>query len=185
VVDVTDAAPGYAPPVREQKGSGRLLLVVVVVALLLRVFLFEQFYVQGPSMEPTLFEPSRVVVEKLTGGIRDVSRGDVVVFQHGSGSDSRDLIKRVIALPGERVALRGCVVYVDSVALREPYVEPSVNGCGVGDLAEQVVPAGRMFVLGDNREESADSRSFGPVSISRVVGRAVAVVWPPSEWGRL
>lgn len=136
-------------------------------------------------MEPTLFEPSRIVVEKLTGGIRDVSRGDVVVFHHGSGRDSRDLVKRVIALPGERVALRGCVVYVNSVALREPYVEPSVNGCGVGDLVEQVVPAGRMFVLGDNREESADSRSFGPVSLSRVVGRAVAVVWPPSQWGRL
>lgn len=170
---------------RTPVGKGRGLIVVVLLAVLVRVFLFEQFYVQGPSMEPTLVEPSRVVVEKVTGGARDVARGDVIVFHHGTGDDSRDLIKRVVALPGERIALRDCVVYVDSVALPEPYVEPSAYGCGTGDLPEQVVPSGQVFVLGDNREESADSRSFGPIPLSRVVGRAVLVLWPPSRWGLL
>lgn len=161
-----------------------MLLLGVLVAVLLRSFLLEQFFIQGPSMEPTLKEPSRVLVEKITGGARDVTRGDVVVFHQGSGSEARDLIKRVIGLPGDRVAIRDCIVYLNNAPLRESYVA-SPTDCGTTDMEEVVVAAGRIFVLGDNRAQSSDSRFFGTVALSRVIGRAAVVIWPPSRWGTL
>jgi signal peptidase I len=160
------------------------VLVGFVLAILLRSFLFEQFYVQGPSMEPTLHEPSRVVVEKVTGGARSVRRGDVVVFEYQTSEGRRDLIKRVIGVPGDLVEIRSCTVMVNSVPLDEPYVAQGPD-CGTGDLAEMEVPDGEIFVMGDNRAHSSDSREFGTVRISRVVGRAVLVVWPPSQWRAL
>jgi len=167
-------------------------LVVVLAlgaALLVRVYVLQQFYISGPSMETTLFGDNRVLVNKLSYRLHDIHRGDVVVFDRVTTSDGTvshdDLIKRVIALPGDTIEIKNCVVIVNSKPQVEPYLDEDVlsltnplNRCRVANLPIQTVPAKKIFVMGDNRPESFDSRSFGPISESLIVGRAFAVVWP-------
>jgi signal peptidase I len=163
-----------------------LLLVSTLLALLVQSLFFQQFYVSGTSMDDTLHEPDRVLVEKITGRFRDFGRGDIVVFTLEMEDGPRDLIKRVIGLPGETVEVRDCQVLVDGVDLAEPYLgEPSPGGCGRRDVGPLLVPENEYFVLGDNREQSADSRIFGPVPESSFIGRAVLVVWPVGGWRTL
>jgi signal peptidase I len=167
-------------------------LVVVLAlgaALLVRVYVLQQFYISGPSMETTLFGDNRVLVNKLSYRLHDIHRGDVVVFDRVTTSDGTvshdDLIKRVIALPGDTIEIKNCVVIVNSKPQVEPYLDEDVlsltnplNRCRVANLPIQTVPAKKIFVMGDNRPESFDSRSFGPISESLIVGRAFAIVWP-------
>ena len=173
------------PPTTSGKGRHRLLLISLLGLLLVRTFLIQQFYISGPSMQQTLHQDDRVVVEKITGRLRHVARGDVIVFHHQTDEGRRELIKRVVGLPGEIVEVRACQVYVNGDPLSEPYLDLPALDCG-GDTAGPVtVGTGEVFVLGDNRPQSADSRTFGPVLLASVVGRAVAVVWPPSAWRQL
>ena len=167
-------------------------LVVVLAlgaALLVRVYVLQQFYISGPSMETTLFGDNRVLVNKLSYRLHDIHRGDVVVFDRVTSSDGTvshdDLIKRVIALPGDTIEIKNCVVIVNSKPQVEPYLDEDVlaltnplNRCRVANLPMQTVPAKKIFVMGDNRPESFDSRSFGPISETLIVGRAFAIVWP-------
>ncbi len=166
-------------------------LVVVVVAvgaaLLVRVFLFQQYYIDGPSMESTLEPSDRVLVNKLSYRLHDVHRGDVVVFDRVTSADQHDdLIKRVIALPGERLEVRSCVIYIDGIRLEEPYLDDELMSqpdptaqCGVHtDMMPTVVPDDMVFVMGDNRPQSFDSRDFGPIDIDKIRGRAFTVIWP-------
>ena len=166
-------------------------LVVVVVAvgaaLLIRVFLFQQYYIDGPSMESTLEPSDRVLVNKLSYRLHDVHRGDVVVFDRVTSADQHDdLIKRVIALPGERLEVRSCVIYIDGIRLEEPYLDDELISqpdptaqCGVHtDMMPTVVPDDMVFVMGDNRPQSFDSRDFGPIDIDKIRGRAFTVIWP-------
>ena len=167
-------------------------LVVVLAlgaALLVRVYVLQQFYISGPSMETTLFGDNRVLVNKLSYRLHDIHRGDVVVFDRVTTSDGTvshdDLIKRVIALPGDTIEIKNCVVIVNSKPQVEPYLDEDVlaltnplNRCRVANLPMQTVPAKKIFVMGDNRPESFDSRSFGPISETLIVGRAFAIVWP-------
>ena len=168
-------------------------ILVVVIALgaafLVRVYVLQQFYISGPSMESTLFQDDRVLVNKLSYRLHDIRRGDVVVFDRVTTSGGvvahDDLIKRVIGVPGDTVEIRQCNVYVNDEKLVEPYLDPVdlaqpqlVDRCRVVDMARQSVPAHQVFVMGDNRPESFDSRSFGTVPTDLVVGRAFAVVWP-------
>ena len=167
-----------------------VIVVAVGAALLIRVFLFQQYYIDGPSMESTLQPSDRVLVNKLSYRLHDVNRGDVVVFDRVTSPDKHDdLIKRVIALPGERLEVRSCVVYIDGVRLEEPYLsddllsqpDPAAQ-CGVHtDLIPAVVPEGMVFVMGDNRPQSFDSRDFGPIDIDKIRGRAFTVIWPLSS----
>ncbi len=168
----------------------------LVVALVVKTFLFQAFYIPSASMEPTLQKGDRVLVNKLSYDAHDVRRGDVVVFEippESVGPDGiKDLIKRVIALPGETVESRDGVVYVNDRRLTEPYLS---DGTVTGDPANgnnppirrQVVPAGRVFVMGDNRANSHDSRydDRGPIPINSIVGRAFVLVWPPTKMGGL
>jgi signal peptidase I len=164
----------------------------LVVALVVKTFLFQAFYIPSASMEPTLEQGDRVLVNKVSYDLHDVNRGDVIVFELDDddvGEDGiKDLIKRVVGLPGEVVESRDGVVYVNDRALEEPYLD---EGTVTGDpddpsnppIERQTVPEGHVFVLGDNRSNSADSRYpyRGPIPIDTIVGRAFVLVWPPDE----
>ena len=171
-------------------------LVVVLIALgaamLVRVYVLQQFYISGPSMQTTLLENNRVLVNKLSYRLHDVRRGDVVVFDRVTTNDGvvahDDLIKRVIAVGGDTVSISQCNVIVNGKKIDESYLDNKSGGsqnlvdrCRVIDLAEQTIPKDKIFVMGDNRAESFDSRSFGPIDKDLIVGRAFAIVWPLSK----
>ena len=171
-----------------------VVAVAILAALLIRVFLFQQYYIDGPSMESTLMPEDRVLVNKLSYRLHDVNRGDVIVFDRLTNETQHDdLIKRVIALPGETLEVRSCVVYIDGVQLEEPYLDPEqlsqpdpVSRCGSHtDISAITIPEGDVFVMGDNRVQSFDSRDFGPIEINKIRGRAFVVIWPASAWAWL
>ena len=171
-----------------------VVLVAVGAALIIRLFLFQQYYIDGPSMQGTLQPRDRVLVNKLSYRLHDVNRGDVVVFDRVTAAEQHDdLIKRVIALPGETVEVRSCTIFIDGVRLEEPYLDEEMVSqadplarCGSHtDVPAQVIPDEMVFVMGDNRVQSFDSRDFGPVEIDKIRGRAFIVIWPASAWAFL
>lgn len=187
----TDVRP--AGQIKKKKVNPLLeWLIVVVVAItsavLVRAYVVQQFAVEGESMMSTLHHGDRVLVNRLSYRLHDPRRGDVVVLKRFDGaSTERDLIKRVIGLPGEEVEMRTCVVYIDDRPLVEPYIDGEIqqrDGCG-GDQAPLVVPDGTVYVLGDHRGRSSDSRVFGPVSNDVLIGRAFVIIWPVGDWGWL
>ncbi|WCO69215.1 signal peptidase I [Iamia majanohamensis] len=167
----------------------------VVVALLVRTFLFTTFWIPSGSMEPTLMgegRRDRVIVNRLSYKLHDVNRGDIIVFEVPPGEPTltidgqqvQDLIKRVIGLPGETVELRDGDVYVDGELLDEPYLPDGVETepiCGGDGVYE--VPDDSVFVMGDNRPMSQDARCWSTHSVeeSAIVGRAFIRIWPLSE----
>ena len=162
-----------------------VIVGALLVALVVKTFLFQAFYIPSESMEPTLEKGDRVLVNKLSYDLHDVHRGDIVVFERPKGqpeSDIKDLIKRVIGLPGDTIEAKDGVVYIDGKALEEGYL---VHGVTTDSLPRQEVPAGHVFVMGDNRGDSADSRVFGAIDEDTIVGRAFVRVWPLSNLGLL
>lgn len=158
--------------------------IALLVAILVRSFLLAHFVVDGESMESTLDPGDRVFVNKLSYRLHDPNRGDVVVLHEISGASERDLIKRVIALPGEEIEMINCVVKIDGRVLQEPYLDPTIvppGRCG-GDVPQIVVPDDHVFVMGDNRPGSHDSRNLGSVPFDDLVGRAFVVFWPRGNW---
>jgi signal peptidase I len=158
--------------------------IALLVAVLVRTFVLAHFVVDGTSMATTLDTGDRVFVNKLSYRLHDPNRGDVVVLHQISGSSERDLIKRVIGLPGEVVQVVSCEVRIDGRLLLEPYLDPSVvtpGSCG-GDTEPTLVPPEHVFVMGDNRAGSQDSRALGPIPEDELVGRAFVVFWPRSNW---
>lgn len=163
----------------------------LAVALLLRATLVQAYYIPSPSMEDTLVEGDRVLVNKLSYRLHDINRGDVVVFSKPPGESGAidDLIKRVIALPGEEITFSNGEVFVDGRQLDETdYLRTGLRtdekvpipGCANEVPARDrcIVPDDSVFVLGDNRGSSRDSRFFGPIEEDSVVGRAFLKVWP-------
>lgn len=165
-----------------------VVAVAIVAALLVRTYVVQQFAVEGDSMLSTLHDGDRVLVNRLSYRLHDPRRGDVVVLKRfDSNSSERDLIKRVIGLPGETVEMRSCVVYIDDRPLSEPYLDPVIqqrDGCGSDQLPVEV-PAGSVFVLGDHRGRSSDSRVFGAVADELLIGRAFVIIWPVGDWAWL
>lgn len=184
-----------------------LVLVALAVAILVKTFLIQAFYIPSASMEPTLEIGDRVFVNKLAYDIGDFARGDVIVFANphpeqlpergvvsaflhwlGEGIGlaqpaDEDFIKRVIGLPGETIEIRDNVVYIDGEPLEEPYLTDAARGSN-GDFPETRIPPGQLFMMGDNRGNSADSRyGLGLVPVDKVIGRAFIVIWPPSQFG--
>ncbi len=170
-----------------------VIFIALSAALLVRMYVLQQYYISGPSMESTLFENDRVLVNKLSYRLHDIRQGDVIVFDrvtsNGASVAHDDLIKRVIGLSGDKVEIKSCVVYVNGAALKEPYLDKGnlsqvilEDRCRQPNMASVAVTAGQIFVMGDNRPESFDSRSFGTISESLVVGRAFIVVWPFDSW---
>jgi signal peptidase I len=161
-----------------------VVTVALLVAFLVRTFVLAHFVVEGSSMYSTLETGDRVFVNKLSYRLHDPNRGDVVVLHEVSGASERDLIKRVIALPGEEVEMSNCQVKIDGRTLVEPYLDPAVvtlNNCGQ-NFEPLIVPDDHVFVMGDNRGGSQDSRAIGPISEDDLVGRAFVVFWPRSDW---
>ena len=153
----------------------------MMVALVINLFVAQATRVHGQSMEPTLHSDQRLVVEKLSYNswlhLRSPQRGDVVVLRI-NGMDEL-LIKRVIGLPGDQVEIRGGQVFINHQMLDEPYVVFPANG----DYGPIDVPPLHLFVLGDNRNFSNDSRTFGPIPMKDVIGRAWFSYWPPETVG--
>ena len=149
------------------------ILPAILIALLINLFLAQATRVYGQSMEPNLHSDQRLVVEKISYRLHPPRRGDVVVLKvPRRGSEL--LIKRVIGLPGETVKIKKGQVYIDGKPLREPYL----NQITPGEMAPKVVPPLKLFVLGDNRSFSNDSRTFGVVPFDNIVGRARFSYWP-------
>jgi signal peptidase I len=205
------------PPPRENKRStarvvvewGILIVVAIVIAIVIKTFLFQAFYIPSESMVPTLEVGDRVLVNKLSYDLHDLHRGDIVVFAaepniewHRAGID--DLVKRVIALPGEtitqcetnRVCIDGRLLdesylpkgTITAVPSTLPYIT-STSGKKVLVCDEDspkggcTVPAGKVFVMGDNRSNSQDARANGPIKESSIVGRVFLRIWPPGRIG--
>ena len=188
--------PEIGPPrMHWAKELGLLVAVALLVVWPVRTFLAQAYYIPSASMVPQLEVNDRVIVSKLAYDLHDPHRGDIVVFDappglpappdHASAPirfirrlfqpSTQEYIKRVVALPGERVEGRQGRIFIDGKRLVEPYLPP---GTSTATFAPTVVPAGRLWVMGDNRSNSEDSRVFGAIRRSTVVGRAVLRVWP-------
>ncbi len=181
---------------------GLLVVTALVIAVVVKTFVAQAFYIPSGSMLPQLQINDRVVVSKVSYRLHDPHRGDIVVFDAPGGEpkdtsplperavrtviqsiglsppSTDEYIKRVVALPGERVEAHDGKVLVDGRELVEPYLPPGVT---TSTFFAVVVPPETVFVMGDNRSNSSDSRVFGPVPQSTVVGRAFARVWPLSH----
>lgn len=218
---IEPTAPGAAAPTPSprRRSRGRRLLIewslligaALVIALVIKTFLFQAFYIPSESMVPTLNVGDRVLVNKLSYDFHDVNRGDIVVFEAptcAQDGDIKDFVKRVIGLPGDTItADADGSVLVDGQRLKEPYlpdttstsfesVPPSnpvcadasgANACGQPANGEMgcVVPAGTVLVLGDNRLYSKDGRVFGPINRELIVGRVFVRIWPVGDLGFL
>jgi signal peptidase I len=157
-----------------------ILVLVVAATFVLRVFVIQTFTIPSGSMLPTLQIGDRIIVDKLD---YHVYRGAIVVFQRPpaencGGPPVPDLVKRVIGLPGETISSRGNTVLIDGRPLTQPWFAAVPLG---PPITTQTIPAGHYFVMGDSRSDSCDSRYWGTVPASLIVGRAVAVIWPLSQ----
>jgi signal peptidase I len=208
---------GSPPPDKPEEHKHRsfwkelpvLIVVAFAVALLIKTFLLQAFYIPSASMEPTLVEGDRVLVEKITTRFGEPSRGDVVVFEKDLGATlvepdeggiwddvtgafkglfgfptgtSQDFIKRVMAVEGDTIEGKDGVVYVNGESVDEEYL---AEGTEISTFGPTTIPEGQIFVMGDNRANSDDSRNFGPVDVDKVVGRAFLLIWPPSDFDTL
>lgn len=160
----------------------------VIIALVVEAFFVQAFWIPSPSMTPTLQVGDRVLVNKLSYRFSDVDRGDLVVFERpaqastGASDEINDLIKRVVATEGDTIEARDGRVLVNGDVIDEPYLD---DGTATDNLSLQTIPDDHVFVMGDNRLNSEDSRVFGPVAEDRIVGRAFVRVLPLSDIGRL
>lgn len=184
--DATDAGPGSAERSRHPARAAIEWVAVVVAALtvaaVVKTYLLQAFYIPSGSMEHTLEVNDRVLVNKVSYRLHDVHRGDVVVFERpettSGDPEIKDLIKRVVALPGETVEVADGRVLVDGRPLAESYLAPGTQTYGA---VRTTVPPGHLWVMGDNRSNSSDSRVFGPIDEDLVVGRAFVKVWPITD----
>jgi signal peptidase I len=189
MADPADAEPVGAGPRRHRRRRRALaetaimILVAVLLAELVRTFAFQTFYIPSSSMVPTLGVYDRVVVQKAFFTWRDVREGDIVVFSHPPldhcPGPEGDLVKRVIALPGQTIYSSGNGIYVNGRLLAEPYL-PHEDPLGPPIASSQHpyrVPPGEFYLLGDNRADSCDSRYWGPIKGSSIVGKVVLVIW--------
>jgi signal peptidase I len=182
-----------------------LIIVALVVAVLIKTFLVQAFFIPSASMRDTLLEGDRVMVNKLSFRFGEPARGNVIVFDSpleepgggegllgavirnigeslGLSQPDTALIKRVIAIGGDTLEIKDNTVFINGGAIDEPYLTRSIR---MPDFGPVEIPLEHVFVMGDNRNQSEDSRRFGPVPVSSIIGRAFVRVWPPSRWGGL
>jgi len=163
-----------------------VVVVALLVSLLVRNYVFQTFYIPSGSMEPTLQIGDRIVVSKLSVEFGTIHRGDVLVFKappgvlSACGDDVADLVKRVIGLPGDHLTSKGNVIYVNHVALTQPWTHVEPIGKSIGSVT---VPANSYFMMGDNQPDSCDSRYWGTIPRSSVIGKAFVRIWPLSRVG--
>jgi signal peptidase I len=177
----------------KQKNEALEWLKAIVIAILLaggiRYFIFAPIIVEGTSMMPTLHDQDRMIVNKLAYKIGEPKRFDIIVFHAEEG---KDYIKRVIGLPGDRIEYKNDTLYVNGKAYKEPYLNEKKKQVIDGPLTEpftleeltggqKTVPKGHLFVMGDNRRYSKDSRHIGFIPMEKVVGKTSIVYWPLSD----
>jgi signal peptidase I len=182
------AAAGSRKPERAASKPGRrrhrhpalswtiVILIAALISILLRMFVVQTFFVPSGSMIPTLQVGDRILVQKFAYSL---SRGAIVVFTHPKKDLepplNEDLVKRIIGLPGETIWSKGNTVYIDGKPLAEPWLP---KGTEMGQPIErQVIPPGYYFVMGDNRSDSYDSRDWGPIPGSSIIGRVFFIIW--------
>ena len=155
-------------------------LELVALTLLIGAFFLRTPQVSGLSMEPRIGSGEYVLIDTIAYRFLPIRRGEIVAFRHGP-MPQESYLKRVIALPGERVGIERGIVRIEGAPLAESYVRYR----DARTVAELVVPADEFYVLGDNRANSDDSRDWGPVPRSAILGRAVFAIWPPGRFGRI
>jgi signal peptidase I len=167
-------------PVLELKSWFRDIFFAFAIAIFIVVFVVQPVKVEGTSMQPRLADQERIFVNRFIYRFQDVRRGDVVVFWYPKDR-SKSFIKRVLGIPGDEVEIRDGIVYVNGVRMSEPYLKPEFQD--YKSFRKAVVPAGQYFVLGDHRNSSNDSRSWGFVDQDLIYGKAVFSYWPFSHVG--
>ena len=180
-VHPTTVAPTTTAKPLQQALFGEFLQTVLpalLIAAAMVIFVVQPTRVDGTSMEPTLHPGQRLVIEKVSYHLAAPERGEVVVLKI-PGREADAIIKRVVATAGDVIAIRNGRVYLNGAVLDEPYLSQFTPG----DLPSAVVPDGYIFVLGDNRGASNDSRTFGMIPTDHLVGRAILSYWPPEEVG--
>jgi signal peptidase I len=187
--------PPGSPPSRARKARGCLfeivetLVLTLVIFVVLQNFVAQPFQVQMKSMERTFVEGDYVLVDRLSHLWSPYGRGQVIVFQPPPtwADATKPFIKRVIGVAGDTIELRDGRVYVNDVAIDEPYLFRDAAGVAEPtdeyNQSEWLVPDGELFVMGDHRQSSADSRVFGTIPVSTVIGRALLRYWPVSQFG--
>ena len=197
----------------KQSAGGSLIELVVIVAVALGValgiqaFLVKPFRIPSESMVPTLEIGQRVLVNRIGEHFGDPERGDVMVFKPPKGADTnscgeshsvregcpastseksdQNFIKRIVAVPGDRLSVKRGRVYIDGKLQKEPFIRPDPF-CDICNLPKEItIPDGQYYMMGDNRGASSDSRKWGPVPRDNMIGKAFATYWPPSQWGGL
>ncbi len=168
---------------REFKANGRghlfseiieSVAIAVILAVVIRVFLFQPFYIPSGSMEPTLTKGDRIIVNKLIYRFKEPQRGDIVVFKYPV-DPKRDFIKRVIGLPGETLQIKNSKLYINGVPISQPFLP---EGLKYGDFGPVDIPEDRYFMMGDNRNNSEDSRVWGTLPRENIIGKAIFIYWP-------
>lgn len=183
---ITDTPEPAASAKKEIWEWGKALLIAAGLVFLIRWFIFAPFIVEGPSMEPNFHTGERLIVNKIIYSVRKPHQGEVLVFHAPTGLD---YIKRVIAAPGQKIKIADNKVYVDGKELNEPYIQAAIdehakNGEKYNrDFPETTVAEGTVFVMGDNRLNSSDSRLIGSVPYDKIVGRADVRFWPFGKIG--
>ncbi|MBT8208153.1 MAG: signal peptidase I [Acidimicrobiia bacterium] len=187
-----------------------LILIALVAAVIIKTFFIQAFFIPSGSMLETLQIDDRVMVNKLSFTFSDVGRGDVVVFDQfcgatdpnagenvaekvfrniaeaiGLSTPQSDFIKRVVAVGGETLEIADGAVTIDGLAIDEPYLPAELSLPSSLNYGPITVPEDHVFVMGDNRDNSKDSRSCGPIHQDQIVGRAFVIIWPPSHWSGL
>lgn len=189
-----------------------LVGIALIVAVVIKTFFFQAFYIPSGSMKETLQIEDRVLVNKIALNVDNLAVGDVIVFDDpragfdapaegilesavrnvaesiGLATPQSEFIKRIVGLPGDEVELVDNQLILNGVEIDEPYLAESArppSTCGDANYGPITVPDGHVMVMGDNRCHSSDGRSFGPVPTNEIVGRAFVVIWPPSRWGGL
>ncbi len=159
-----------------------LLVAAVLIAFLLKAFVIQPFWIPTGSMIPTIMPGDRVLALKFVYKFKDPEPGDIVVFLPPNG-DNRDYIKRIVAVGGQRIKIVDGVVFINGKPLKESYLSPDYFDSG--NMQEIKVPEGHVFVMGDNRPNSLDSRVFGPISVKKIIGKAVIIYWPLNHFAVL
>jgi signal peptidase I len=203
-----------ATATRSGRGNQALEFVTIIavalgLALLIQAFLVKPFRIPSESMEPTLDIGQRVLVDRVTYRFSNPHRGDIVVFKPPAGADQNtcgvpteptdghpcqkptpdksksNFIKRVVAVPGDRIKVLSGQVYIDGKRQKEPFIRPDTS-CPICNLPKEItIPPGQFFMMGDNRGQSADSREWGPVPKKWIIGHAFFTYWPPGRIGTL
>ena len=173
------------PPPAEFRRPASALFREIIETLLLTFFIFwlvnglvGRYRIDGNSMNPTLLNGEYLLISNFAYQLDDPQRGDIIVFRHPQSE--MNLIKRVIGLPGDTVAIQNGIVSVNGVVIDEPYIQAAPTYS-----SSWVVPDGQYFVLGDNRNNSSDSHAWGFLPIDHILGKALVVYWPPSDWSRV